>query len=269
MTQSGRSQFNLRAEDVSLRSYTRTLIGHHMNKRGKVAGEFVLIIVGVFIALMLESMMSERNDGELRTEYLSRIRADIVTDKQTFEYRIGFFTAVQQFSQDLLDWMHTDAPVDQSVLLAAFYAAEVWPAVPNISTYQDLQSTGNFRLIENIDLRTSLFQYYNKADTSRPGWNPSDEYRKIIRGIIPSEVQAQIREACPTADSADVVPTGFPPCDLQNVDLERMTALFAPLRSDTAFQRILTYRHSELGVMLRLFRQQVAFADNVLANIED
>jgi hypothetical protein len=240
-----------------------------MNKRGKVAGEFVLIIIGVFIALMLESMMSERNDGELRTEYLSRIKADIVTDKQTFEYRIGFFAAVQQYSQDLLDWLQTDAPVDQSVLLAAFYAAEVWPSAPNISTYQDLQSTGNFRLIDSIDLRTSLFQYYIKADTSRPGWNPSDEYRKIIRGTIPSEVQAQIREACPTTDSDDVAPTGFPPCDLQNVDLEWMTALFAPLRNDTAFQRILTYRHSELGVMLGLYRQQVAFADNVLANFED
>ena len=240
-----------------------------MNKRGKMAGEFVLIIVGVFIALVLEGMMSERSEGELRAEYLSRIRADIVADKQTFEYRIGFFTEVQQFSQDFLNWMQTDAPVDQSVLLAAFYAAEIWPAVPNVSTYQDLLSTGNFRLIDSIDLRASLFHYHNKADTSRPGWNLSDDYRKIIRGIIPSGVQAQIRENCPSADSDDVVPTGFPPCELQNVDFERVTALFAVLRDDKAFQSTLTFRHSELGVMLRLFRQQVTYADNVLANIVD
>jgi len=240
-----------------------------MNKRGKAVGEFVLIVVGVFVALMLDTMMSERHDGDLRTEYLSRVKADIIADKQAFEYRIEFFTAVQQYSQQYIDWMQSDAPVDQSILLAAFYAAEVWPYVPRLSTYQDLQSTGNFRLIDNIDLRTSLFQYYNKAEVSRPGWNPPDDYRKTIRGVIPSDVQAQIREACPTADGDDLVPTGFPPCDLQSIDLERMTALFEPLRDNRSFRRILTYRHSELGVMVRLFRQQNAYADHVLSNIED
>ena len=240
-----------------------------MNKRGKVVGEFVLIVIGVFVALTIETMMSERHDGELGAEYLIRIEADITTDTQAFEYRIEFFTAVQQFSQEFLDWMDSDAPVDQSFLLAAFYAAEIWPYFPGMSTYQDLQNTGNFRLIDNIDLRTSLFQYYNKADSSRPGWNPSDGYRKTIRGVIPSGVQAQIREACPTADDDDLAPTGFPPCDLQGIDLEHMTALFEPLRNDVSFHNILTYRHSELGVMLRLFRQQVLFADKVMVHIED
>lgn len=240
-----------------------------MSNRRRVVGEFVLIVVGVFAALMLETMMSERHDGELRAEYLLRIEADIATDKQAIEYRIEFFTGVQQFSQEFLDWLHSDAPVDQSVLLAAFYAAEVWPHAPRTSTYQDLRSTGNFRLIENIDLRTELFKYYNKADTSRPGWNPSDDYRRTIRGIIPSDVQAQIRDACPTADIDDLVPTGFPPCDLHGIDFELMTTLLEPLRDDSVFQRILTYRHSELGVMLRLFRQQVTFADNVLDRVRD
>lgn len=240
-----------------------------MSNRRKVVGEFVLIVVGVFAALMLETMMSERHDGELRAEYLSRIEADIATDKQAIEYRIEFFTGVQQFSQDFSDWLHSDAPVDQNVLLAAFYAAEVWPYIPGMSTYHDLQSTGNLRLIDNIDLRTGLFKYYSKADTSRPGWNPSDDYRKIIRGIIPSDVQAQIRDACPTADVEDLVPTGFPPCDLHGIDFELLTTLLDPLRDNPVFQGVLTYRHSELGVMVRLFRQQVAFVDNVLEHVRD
>ena len=240
-----------------------------MNKRGRRVSEFVLIVVGVFVALMLETMMSERNDGELRAEYLARIGADMIADKQAIEFRIEFFTAVQKSSREVIDWMQSDAPVNQSVLLAAFYAAEIWPFVPRLSTYQDLQSTGNLRLIDNIDLRTSLFHYYNKADASRPGWNPSDEYRKTIRGVIPGDVQSQIRDACPTTDVSDNTPTGFPPCDLETIDFERMTILFDPLRNDTSFLRVLTYRHSELGVMIRLFRQQVAFADDVLVHIED
>lgn len=241
-----------------------------MKKRGRKVGEFVLIVVGVFVALMLETMMSERNDGELRAEYLSRIKFDMIADKQAIEYRIEFFTAVQQFSQEVIDWTQSEAAVDKDVLLAAFYAAEIWPFRPRLSTYQDLQSTGNFRLIENIDLRSTVFNYYNKADASRPGWNPSDEYRKTIRGVIPGDVQSQIRNACPTTtDNDDLMPTGFPPCDVEAVNFERMTNLFDPLRNDTTFLRVLTYRHSEVGVMLRLFRQQVTYADAVLVQIED
>jgi len=163
-----------------------------MKNRGRTVGEFVLIVVGVFVALLLDTMMNERHDGGLRLEYLVRLEADINADKQAFEYRIEFFTAVQQFSQEFLNWMQSDAPVDQNVLLAAFYAAEIWAYVPRTSTYQDLQSTGNLRLIENIELRTRLFEYHNKIDIVRPGWSPFDEYREIIRGIIPSNVQAQI-----------------------------------------------------------------------------
>jgi len=36
---------------------------------------------------------------------------------------------------------------------------------------------------------------------------------------------------------------------------------------DTSVRNNLTYRHSELGVMIRLFGQQVSFGDDVLAQI--
>jgi len=137
-----------------------------MKTRGRTAGEFVLIVVGVFIALLLDAMVSERNDGELRSEYVLRLAADINADKQAFEY-------------------------------------------------------------------------HNKIDISRPGWNPSAEYRETIRGIIPSDVQAQIRKACPTADIDNLVPTGFPPCVLQDIDYEHVTAILGPYAMIQPFKKFL------------------------------
>ena len=93
---------------------------------------------------------------------------------------------MQSYSNQILIWLDTEESVDQNLLLASFYAAEIWPFVPNLSTYEDLLSTGNIRLLNDIDLRMGLSAYYNKADTSRSGWNPSEEYREIIRGIIPN-----------------------------------------------------------------------------------
>jgi len=185
-----------------------------MNRRGKTIGEFVLIVVGVLVALMIEAALDERQDNKLRDEYFSRIQSDIEADKKALVQRVEFFLEVERYSQKTLDWLDADVPADKDVLLASFYAAEIWPFVSNLSTYQDLLSTGNIRLLDNIDFRTNLATYYNKADTSRPGWNPSQDYRQIIR-------------------------------------------------------RTLTYRSSELAVVTYLPKQQVAYADEVLARIEN
>ena len=238
-----------------------------MNQRGKMIAEFFLIVIGVLVALMVETALEDRQDENLRDEYISRIRVDIESDKRAIEYRIEFFVAVKQFSRATLDWLESDVSVDQESLLASFYAAEIWPLITNLSTYQDLHSTGNLRLLKDIDLRTSLAAYYNKADSSRPGWNPSTDYREIVRGIIPSEIQDLIRENCPTTDAFDQLPTGFPPCALNDIDYVSLTALFEPLREDAAFRQKLTYRDSELGVVIYLLRQQAAYADDVLARI--
>ena len=239
-----------------------------MKQNARLFGEFFLIVIGVLVALAVEAALESRKDDQLSAEYLTRIENDVSADRMAITSRIEFFTDVQQFSNDVLMWLQTDAPVDEGLLLASFYAAEIWPFIPNLSTYDDLRSTGNIRLIDDIDLRMGLSTYYNKADTSRNGWNPAEDYREVVRGIIPNDIQDLIRQNCPTTDELDEKPSGFPPCELPGVDYEEMTRLFASLKDDVAFRRILTYRHSELGVMIYLLRQQVTFADGVLTQVQ-
>ena len=239
-----------------------------MKTNTRLVGEFFLIVIGVLVALMVETALESRKDDSLSDEYIARIKNDIAADKEAIENRIDFFSDVQDFSNDVLVWSRTERAVDQDLLLASFYAAEIWPFITNVSTYDDLLSTGNIRLLEDIDLRMGLSSYHNKANTSRNGWNPSEDYREVIRGIIPNEIQAQIRRNCPTTDDMDEKPTGFPPCTLSGVDYEAMSRLFRPLQNDVQFRRTLTYRHSELGVMIYLLTQQAIYADGVLAQIE-
>ena len=239
-----------------------------MDRPGRMIGEFVLIVVGVLVALMVEAGLESRKDDQLRDEYLSRIKMDLQSDKTALEDRIEFFGDVRNFSQDVVRWLDDDTEVDQELLLASFYAAELWPLTPNTSTYLDLHSTGNIRLLEDIDLRTSMAVYYNKSDSTDSGMNPSEDYREVVRGLIPTPVQDLIRSNCPTTDDADLHPSGFPPCTLPDVDYEQISRLYAPLREDAEFRRILTYRHSELSVMLYLLEQQVVFATEALKKIE-
>lgn len=232
--------------------------------RGGLAAEFVLVVAGVLVALAVDTALENRRDRELRDEYIERVGNDVNNDLKALEYRIQFFADVQGFSQQFLDWLNSDEPLDKETVLAGFYAAEVWPFVANQSTYQDLLSTGNIRLIDDINLRTSLATYHNRANTARSGWTPTEDYRRIIRGVIPNDIQDTIRHDCPTLEGLDGVPTGFPPCELGEVDYEALERLFAPLKTDQELRRRLTYRHSELGVVIYLLGNQRTAAEDVL-----
>jgi hypothetical protein len=235
--------------------------------RGGLAAEFVLVVAGVLVALAVDTAFENRRDSELRDEYIERVRADVEHDRQALEYRVQFFHDVQVFSQQFLDWLDADTPLDKETVLAAFYSSEIWPFVASQSTYQDLLSTGSIRLIDDINLRTSLATYHNQANTARSGWAPTEDYRRIIRGVIPNRIQDSIREDCPTLENLDGTPTGFPPCELAGVDYDELAALFAPLKADRELRRRLVYRQSELSVVIFLLDNQRVLAEDVLAYI--
>jgi hypothetical protein len=235
---------------------------------GRLVAEFFLIVLGVLVALAADTAFENRRDNDLRDKYLSRIASDLLIDSTAIENRIEFFTDVQRFSADVIAWLETDAPADKELLLASFYAAEIWPFVSHKGNFEDLYSTGNIRLLKDIDLRTSLSLYYNRTDESREGWWPSRDYRRVIRGIIPIDVQDKIRRNCPTTDAMDLEPTGFPPCELPGIDYEKLTRRFARLKTDESFHETLTYRHSEVGVLIYLLSQQQKLGANALARVE-
>lgn len=238
-----------------------------LENRGGLVAEFFLVIAGVLVALAVDTAIEDRRDEQLRDEYIERIRIDVEEDRQTLQYRIEFFGDVQGFTEQFLAWLGADDPVSNEIVLAAFYAAEVWPFIVTSNTYQDLLSTGNIRLIDDINLRTSLASYHNRANTAQSGWTPTENYRQIIRGVIPVELQEKIRTQCPTLTALDGAPTGFPPCKLEGVNYDDLEQRFDELKSDREFGRWLTYRHSELAVVIYLLSNQLAAAEAVLDRI--
>lgn len=108
------------------------------------------------MALMVDTWIEQRNDDNFRQEYLASLTDDLKTDQQNLANRISFFTDVHSFGLETLDDLQSEEPVNQDVLLAAYYAAENWNSAPVKNTYEDLQSTGNIRLFGDLDLRLVL-----------------------------------------------------------------------------------------------------------------
>jgi hypothetical protein len=162
--------------------------------------------------------------------------------------------------------LRSEAPVDQEDLLAAYYASEVFTLTPVSNTYEDLQNTGNIRLLRDIEIRLALSSYHEK--TAREGTNLDKSYRKIVRGIIPWEIQKEIRENCPTLDESGEIPTGFPPCKLPKLNTDSVKAVFISIRAYPNIFEILTYRVSDVDTGIYLLGAQKGFVDAILDQLD-
>jgi hypothetical protein len=103
-----------------------------VKQKTKLIGEFILVVVGVLVALAVESALEDRADDKLRDQYLSRLTLDLAADKSALQGRIDFFTDVQRFSQDVLTWLEGEAPADERLLLACWttlVCARKWPFI--------------------------------------------------------------------------------------------------------------------------------------------
>ena len=91
--------------------------------RGRIVGEFFLIVFGVLAALMVDTWIEARDDDSLRLEYETRLLDDLTTDQEALKHRVNFFRAVRGFGTNTLDRIRSGEPVGQDALLAAYYAA--------------------------------------------------------------------------------------------------------------------------------------------------
>lgn len=235
--------------------------------RGPLVAEFVMVVLGVFFALMLDSWIAERNDEQLRDEYLARLVDDLKTDHLNLDDRIYFFDAVRSFAAQTLERLESGADGDIDAILAAFYAAENYDFSVVTNTYLDLQNTGNIRLLDRIDLRTALGAYHAKV-TVQNAEILDDDYRKVVRGVIPLYIQNMIRKHCPTTHNISDRPTGFPPCDLPDVSEDEAHEVFARIRAYPEIHDLLTYRASQLSVAVFLYSGQRDTAGNLLVQLE-
>ncbi len=234
---------------------------------GRSIAEFVLVVLGVLVALTVDTWIEQRNDDNLQQEYLARLTDDLRADQQNLEYRISFFTSVYSFGLDTLDELRSQESVNQDAILAAYYAAENWNSAPVNDTYEDLQSTGNIRLLGDLDLRLALSAYHTKTSVDLA--SVPQIYREIVRGIIPMKIQAAIRKYCPTIDASGEIPSGFPPCTLPKLNADEASSVITSLRAYPGIVETLTYHVSQVDVAIYLYEAQKLSVLNLLVQLED
>jgi hypothetical protein len=132
------------------------------------AGEISIIVIGVLLAISLDNCNDGRIARRTEREYLARLTADLRADTATFGFvdrALKRKTASLAYADSVISRtaeLHDTLGFLQAIVSGANFA---WnqPRVQT-TTFEELQSTGNLRLLRNEDLRTKVVRYYTSAE---------------------------------------------------------------------------------------------------------
>jgi len=148
------------------RKIRRKLIEEGSLKRYLIysVGEILLVVIGILLALQINTWSNNSNEKKLEEYYLSQIVQDLTTDKEMLiDLELKLDNKLPKIENLLLEF-HND--FNALTLKAAFqdYIDNVWSGnyfKTNSTTYEEMKSSGKLGLIKDKVLRNEIMKLYN------------------------------------------------------------------------------------------------------------
>ena len=163
-------------------------------------GEIFLVVIGILIALQINAWNDHRKDREKEQAYLHRLQEELVFDEKYLRINREFYAEVFEAGSLVLASIEDEPEAEHTqweILVSFFHASQIWPIKTVSATFDELKSTGDLSLIQDIAIRNSLAFYHGgglQRYSETLGINPP--YRKMVRGMIPAKIQNYMWENC-------------------------------------------------------------------------
>ena len=136
-------------------------------------GEIVLVVIGILIALQINTWNNDRIDRKLEKEYIRRIAYELGTEVKKYEQVQAQLEDKAQRLSRIVQFWHTDQSIitDTSEFMSDFMSAGTinpWYREPVVWT--QLVQSGDLKLIRDQKLVDLIFTHYNSVK------NVSDNY---------------------------------------------------------------------------------------------
>lgn len=167
-----------------LRKIRQDLVnGKHTTKYIKYAiGEIVLVVIGILIALQVSDWSEQKRNKEIELLYYNRLLSDFDLDKALIQDLIEAASVRIEVSKSILLELDS-AQKDRRYFLNQFLTAiRSDTYVPRDLTFKDLISSGNLRLINDVEIKNSLILYYAELDNKQEQIKQNRD--EVIRGVF-------------------------------------------------------------------------------------
>jgi len=132
--------------------------------------EIVIVVVGIFIALQVDSWNSERKERALENQYLTRLHADMVGTLEDQHANDGWDRRQIDAQEIVLRSLRSGELKDQDRDLfgrGLMFLGAINPRGLRWSTVEELKSTGNLTILQSIELRELI----GAVETSYQRWS--------------------------------------------------------------------------------------------------
>jgi len=124
-------------------------------------GEILIVIIGISIAFSMDKCADNSKNDAQKKQYLINIKNDIEDDKLNLEQNITTIQNKIDLATEVLPKLNSDAPDKMSVVGKIFNMVALTNFTPNDNTYQALINSGDFKLIDDFELKTALEKHYS------------------------------------------------------------------------------------------------------------
>ena len=175
----------------------------------KLIKEFLVIVSGVLVALVLESAWQDWMDQRLVGNYIQRLQEEVEFNLAELELDrrwTGVGCESGQSAYDALWDEEIESSTQPVLLLDLFVTALNREPLYRTTTYQDLVSTGRLSLIGDSKLREQIISFYEGREAQEV-WRPKldNPYRKIVLQTLPPEWAIETAD-CITDGQAEYEP---------------------------------------------------------------
>jgi hypothetical protein len=147
----------------------RRLLAHLRNENWfAVVLDLLVVIVGLFLGLQIDTWWEAQKDARLEAAYLLDIREDFERNKFELQNSIGGLETIARNMLDLQQQCALPAPsLSVTELNERFRSIHSMPTfIPASRAYANLTGSGDLKLIRSRQLKNALAEYYAAAEVT-------------------------------------------------------------------------------------------------------
>lgn len=189
----------------------RRIIAHFRRQEWTAIGiDFVIVVVGVFVGMQVTNWNDDAADRRRGAQYVERLADDLEGDLATRRADVAYYAAVLDSLVRTNDLLADPASDPQQLVVSAYRTSEILYSPPTRATWDEIVSSGDISLLPREAVDAGIAEYF-AADTGRLTYESliGSDYRRLVRQIIPLEVQIDLRAGCSDQRDAEHRIIGF------------------------------------------------------------
>ncbi|WP_242130602.1 DUF6090 family protein [Aestuariivivens marinum] len=123
-------------------------------------GEILIVIIGISIAFSLNKCADTKKNENLKSLYIKSLKDDIKVDKKNLEQNLKEINTKIETLKEIIPLINTDSPEKIKLRQELFGTFNITEFYPNDITYQTMINSGDFKLINEFELKAAIEKHY-------------------------------------------------------------------------------------------------------------